>query len=301
MRQVIQSAVNYSEGRRPEVIEAIVDAARRASDAVIADYSADVDHNRMVVTYLGGPENIRQAVFASAQVAVEQIDLRTHKGAHPRIGAVDVVPLVPIQGITIDECVELSRLIGSDFANKLGISVYFYEYSAASSSRAKLPDIRRGGFELLAQGELTGDREPDLGPHHVHATAGATVIGARGPLVAYNINLETRDMEVARAIIRKIRSGEAGLTGVKSMSVWLAAQSRAQVSMNLTQPDITPVPPVFEFVRSEARNAGAEVAESEFIGLVSERYLAPMAPDQLRATHLKPTQILEYWIEKMGQ
>jgi len=296
MRQTIQSAVNYSEGRRPEVIDAIVDAARGASDAIVADYSWDTDHNRMVVTYIGGPEDIRRAVFASARVAVEMIDLRTHTGAHPRIGAVDVVPLVPIQGITMDACVELSRIIGADFADKLGVPVYLYECSAASGHRTKLPDIRRGGFEALAQGELTGDREPDLGPHKAHPTAGAVVIGARGPLVAYNINLETRDMEGARSIVRKIRSGEAGLTGVKSMAVWLAAQSRAQVSMNLTRPDVTPVPPVFEFVRSEASKAGVEVAESEFIGLVSERYLAPMTPADLKATHLKPTQILEHWL-----
>lgn len=295
MRQIIQSAVNFSEGRRPDVIEAIVDAACMASDAVIADYSWDTDHNRAVVTYLGGPEDIRQAVFASAKVAVELIDLRTHRGAHPRIGAVDVVPLVPIQGISMDECVELSHLIGADFAGKLCVPVCFYECSSLSD-RCKLPEIRRGGFESLCGCELIGERKPDLGPCIVHPSAGLTVIGARGPLVAYNINLDTQDMEVARAIVRKIRSGDAGFEGVKSMAVWLGAQARAQVSMNLTRPEITPVPPVFEFVRSEARKRGVEVAESEFIGIVSRRFLGDMTPDQMKAVQLKETQILEYWL-----
>jgi glutamate formiminotransferase / 5-formyltetrahydrofolate cyclo-ligase len=299
MRQVIQSAVNFSEGRRPEVVAAIVDAARQASEVMVADYSADVDHNRMVVTFLGGPEDIRQAVFASAKVAVELIDLRLQKGAHPRIGAVDVVPLVPIQGITMDECVELSRLIGADFADKLGVPVCFYERSALSDRR-RLPEIRRGGFEALCGCDLTGERKPDLGPCRVHPAAGITVIGARGPLVAYNIDLETQDMEIARAIVRKIRSGEAGLAGVKSMAVWLAAQSRAQVSMNLTQPDVTPVCPVYEFVQSEARELGVEIAESEFIGLVSQRYLGSMSRDDLKAWHLKDTQILEHWVDNLG-
>ena len=299
MRQFIQSAVNFSEGRRSDVIEAIVDAARRASNVIIADYSADADHNRMVVTFLGGPDDIRQAIFASAKVAVELIDLRVHEGAHPRIGAVDVVPLVPIQGITMDECVELSRLIGADFADNLGVPVCFYEYSALSD-RCRLPEIRRGGFESLLGCDLTGDRKPDLGPCRVHPSAGMTAVGARGPLVAYNINLDTHDLEVARAIVRKIRSGEAGLTCVKSMAVWLAAQSRAQVSMNLTQPDVTPVPPVFEFIQSEARTLGVEVAESEFIGLVSQRYLGSMSREDIKAWHLKDAQILEHWIESMG-
>ena len=212
MRQIIQSAVNFSEGRRSEVIEAIVDAARGASDVVVADYSADADHNRMVVTFLGGPDGIREAVFASAECAVELIHLPTHKGAHPRIGAVDVVPLVPVQGVSMSECVDLSRLIGTDFADRLGVPVCFYEYSALSD-RSKLPDIRRGGFEALLEGELTGHRKPDLGPSRAHGSAGVTVLGARGPLVAYNINLDTSDMHATRAIVRTIRSGEAGLTG----------------------------------------------------------------------------------------
>lgn len=297
MHQVIQSAVNFSEGRDTAVVEAIVDAARRASGAIIADYSSDVDHNRAVVTFLGGPDDIRHAVFAAAKCAIESIDLRTHSGAHPRIGAVDVVPLVPIYGVTMDECVDLSRLVAGDFADKLGVPVCFYECSALSTSRCKLLDIRRGGFEALCGCDLTGHRQPDLGPCRAHPSAGMTVIGARGPLVAYNVNLDTRDMDVARAIVRKIRSGEAGLQGVKSMSVWLAAQSKAQVSMNLTQPEVTPVSEVYRFIEGEARGMGVERAESEFIGIVSERFLGGMTPEQLNATGFKETQVLEYWID----
>ncbi|MCX6376778.1 MAG: glutamate formimidoyltransferase, partial [Armatimonadetes bacterium] len=189
---------NFSEGRDRSVAEAIAQAARTASDAVVADCSCDCDHNRMVLSLLGGPEEIRSAVFAAARAAVELIDLRTHQGAHPRIGAVDVVPLVPIGGVTMHECVHLSRLIGGDVAEKLGVPVYFYERSAIKSHRVNLHDIRKGGFERLVEAEtLEGDHAPDLGPHKAHPSAGAVVIGARGPLVAFNVNLQTEDMEIA--------------------------------------------------------------------------------------------------------
>jgi glutamate formiminotransferase len=250
----------------------------------------------MVLTLLGGPEAIRGAVFAAAKRAVELIDLRKHRGAHPRLGAVDVIPLVPIREITMDECVDLSRLIGADIADGLGVPVFFYERSATAARRANLADIRRGGFEALAARELVGDRAPDLGPPRVHPSAGAVVIGARGPLIAYNVNLDTQDTEIARAIARKIRSGEAGLVGVKSIAVWLAAQSRAQVSMNVTKPDETALRQVFEFVEAEARTLGVEGLESEIIGLVSRKYLAGTSPELLNAKTFKPTQILEYWL-----
>lgn len=296
MRQVIQSAVNFSEGKNQSVVDAIVSAARIRSPAVVADYSSDADHHRSVVTFLGEPQDIRSAVFASAKVAVESIDLRRHKGAHPRIGAVDVVPLVPIRGVTMDECVLLSREIAGDFADKLHVPVYLYERSALALHRLKLPDIRRGGFEALSAGSLDGDRLPDMGPTTCHPMAGAVVVGARGPLVAYNIDLDSQDMKVPQAIVRKIRSGESGLTGVKAMSVHLNSRSRVQVSMNLTQPDETPVEPVFEFVEAEAKALGVSVAESEFIGLVSMRYLPAEPRETIKALRLRDTQILEYWL-----
>lgn len=288
---LIQCVPNFSEGRDEAVVEAIVSAARGASEGKIADYSFDPDHNRMVLSLLGSPEEIRQAVRAATDQAVKLIDLRSHSGAHPRIGAADVIPLVPITGVTMEDCVVLSYEIGHDLA-ELGVPIYFYEESAALAHRCNLADVRRGGFERLAETPLIRECAPDLGPPAVHPTAGATVIGARGPLVAYNVNLNCEDMEIAQAIVRKIRCGEAGLEGVKSMSVPLATRGKSQVSMNITRPELTPLNQVFEFVESQACGLGIE---SEIIGLVSERYLG-CTPQELKATDFKETQILEYWL-----
>jgi glutamate formiminotransferase len=288
---MIQCVPNFSEGRNEAVVEAIVSAARGASEVAIADYSFDPDHNRMVLSLLGTPEEIRAAVHAAAEQATKLIDLRSHIGAHPRVGAVDVVPLVPIRGVTMEDCVVLSYEIGHDLAD-LGIPVYFYEESATAAHRTNLSHIRRGGFEGLSQHHLDHDWAPDIGPHEAHAAAGASVVGARGPLVAYNVNLNTQDMEIAQAIVRKIRSGEAGLEGVKSMSVWLATQGKSQVSMNITKPHLTSLKQVFDFVESRAADIDAE---SEIIGLVSERFLGSTS-EELNAPRFKETQILEYWL-----
>ena len=297
MQPIIQCVPNFSEGRDSEVVESIVRAAGRASPVRITDYSSDPDHNRLVVTLLGGPADVRQAVLAAARQAVELIDLRRHTGAHPRIGALDVVPLVPVRGITMHECVELSYDIGKDISEGLGLPVYFYERSAIKSHRVNLADIRRGGYEhLVEEGELTDDHTPDMGPHEAHLTAGATVVGARGPLVAYNINLDTPDLEVSRAIVKKMRSGEARLEDVKSMSVWLASRGKVQVSMNVTRPDITPLRDVYRYVQAEARNLGVEVAESEIIGLIPRRFLDGTSPEELKAAGFKDSQILDNWL-----
>ena len=298
MQQVIQCVPNFSEGRDQAVIEAIVNAVRNEPEVKVIDYSSDPDHNRMVLTLLGGPEDIRKAIFAAARKAIELIDLRKHTGAHPRIGAVDVVPVVPIQDVTMADCIDLSYRIGHDLAEDLGIPVYYYERSAIKSHRVNLPDIRKGGFEhLVEEVELTGRHTPDLGPHRAHPTAGAVVVGARGPLIAYNINLNFQDMEVARAIVRKIRSGEADLEGVKSMSVWLAAKSMVQVSMNITRPDVTPLKEVFNFVQAEAHSLGIEVVESEIIGAIRLNDLAGTSPQELKVVDFKDSQIIENWLK----
>lgn len=297
MNPIIQCVPNFSEGRNPAIVESIIKTAEQASSARVIDYSFDPDHNRMVVTLLGNPEEIHLAMFAAASRAVELIDLRSHTGAHPRIGAVDVVPLVPIQGITMDECVELSHRIGEDIGRKLGVPVYYYEQSAVKSNRINLPDIRKGGFErLVSEGTLAGNYAPDAGPNKVHPSAGAMVVGARGPLVAYNINLDSQDMEIARAIVKKMRGGEAGLEGVRSMSVFLTTRSMAQVSMNITRPDVTPMRDVYRFVETDAKNLGVEVAESEIIGVVLQRFLDGTSPEELKAVTFKDSQILDNWL-----
>lgn len=295
MGAIVQCVPNFSEGREKLTVEAIVKAAVEASAARVIDYSADPDHNRMVVTLLGEPTEIRYAVLAAAERAVKLIDLRHHSGAHPRIGAVDVIPLVPLRGITMQECIDLSYEIGKDIAEKLHIPVYFYEYSARSSSRRNLAEIRRGGFEGLRDGDMTGDRAPDLGPHSVHPTAGATAIGARGPLIAYNINLDTTDMEICQSIVQTVRR-EKKHEGVKAIAVWLATQSRVQVSMNLTRPELTPIKEVYDFVKSEADKYGVRIQESEIIGVLPANALDGVEKSAIRAWRLKESQILDSWL-----
>jgi glutamate formiminotransferase len=281
-----------------DVVESIAHAAEGAFCARVIDCSSDPDHNRMVLTLLGALDEIRASVLASASRAVELIDMREHAGAHPRVGAADVVPIVPVRDISMAECIALSRLVGHDIADKLGVPVYFYEQSATASRRVSLPDIRRGGYErLAAEGDLEGDLSPDLGPHRVHPTAGATVIGARTPLIAYNINLATPDMRIAREIVRKLRSGEGGLTGVRSISVWLAARSLAQVSMNITRPDLVSMQDVYRFVESEVRRRGVEIAESEIIGAIRLHDLQGTSPSELRAIRFRESQIIDNWLD----
>ena len=295
MTSIIQCVPNFSEGRNPYTVEAIVQAAAIAPTACVVDYSSDPDHNRMVVTLLGDPQGIKKAIFESAKRAIELIDLRKHTGAHPRIGAVDVIPLVPIKEITLEDCVKLSYEIGREIAEKLCVPVYFYEYSALTPARRNLAYIRRGGYESLRDNGISGERAPDIGPHQVHPSAGATAIGARDPLVAYNVNLETTDMEVCRSIVNKVRE-EMKPYGVKAIAVWLATRSQAQVSMNLTKPELTPLKMVYQFVEAEARKYGIDIAESEIIGVISSKVLDGTDREAIKAFKLKDSQILENWL-----
>ncbi|MCL6518471.1 MAG: glutamate formimidoyltransferase [Armatimonadetes bacterium] len=299
MSAIIQCVPNFSEGRNESVIQAIVDAVRTVKSVTLADYSSDPDHNRLVVTFLGGPEGIREAVLAATARAVELIDMQKHTGGHPRIGAADVIPLVPIRGITMAECVSISHELGQEIAETLGVPVYFYEKSAIKAHRTNLADVRRGGYERLAEVGLEGERAPDVGPKRLHPSAGAVVVGARGPLVAYNVNLQSDDMEIAADIARKVRNDNAHLPGVKAISVWLESRSKAQVSMNVTRPDFVALPRIFNFIVGEVRKYDVEVDESELIGLVSQKYLDGASPTDLRLRDFKPTQILEYWLRRI--
>ena len=293
---VIQCVPNFSEGRSRATLDAIVDSARAASTARIIDYSLDPDHNRAVVTLLGAPGEIRDAVLAAAHKAIETIDLRHHDGEHPRIGAVDVIPLVPIAGITLQECAEIACEIGQELSHRLDLPIYFYEHSARCEHRANLPDVRRGGFERLCELGMTGDRAPDCGPSAPHPSAGATVVGARNPLIAYNVNLRTTDLEIAREIVRSIRSGEADLTGVRSIAVWLASRSLVQVSTNITRPDLSSIQQVFTYVSEQAEKLGVAVAESEIIGAIRRRHLDGATPERIKAVSFKEEQIIDNWL-----
>jgi len=297
--RIIQCIPNFSEGRRPEVVREIVNAITKASGVRVVDYSMDVDHNRSVVTFIGEPEDVRRSAVAGARAAVGLIDLNRHVGEHPRIGAIDVLPVVPIEGVTMDEAVALSHKIGADIARQLLLPVYFYENSARDASRTNLADIRRGGFEALKHRALEGDRLPDAGPARAHATAGAVVVGARGPLVAFNVNLATDDVAVARAIAARIRavrdSGEA-MPGVKAIGVYLKSRNLAQVSMNITQPDKVSMQAVYSFVEAEARAAGLETLESELIGAIRCESQMGGSCASMKMGELARARIIESWV-----
>lgn len=297
--KIIQCVPNFSEGRRPEVVRSIVDAIKSAGNAKVVDFSLDTDHNRSVVTIVGEPEAVKLAVLAGAAKAVELIDMRKHKGEHPRIGAIDVIPVVPVIGCTMAECVALSYEIGRELVENLQIPVFFYEQSAKMSHRTNLAAIRKGGYEGLARDGLTGDRHPDIGPTSLHPTAGATVVGARGPLIAFNVNLKTDDLSIARKIalkIRRLRDEGRGMAGVKAMGVKLRSRGIVQVSTNITQPHVTSIYKVFSFVEDEARKMGVEVAQSELIGVLRQETLIEAVCDAIHLPRIPESHILDNWL-----
>jgi glutamate formiminotransferase len=301
MSVLIQSAINVSEGRRPAIIEAVAEAVRSTPGATLADYSADPDHNRMVITVLGGLSAVMDAAVAVARVAVRAIDLRSHTGVHPRLGAVDVVPLTPLRDISLEECVFASRDIGAQIAEELEVPVYYYEASADPARPSQLPNIRAGGFEGLFTAPLDGARRPDAGPATPHPTAGAVIVGARGPLVAYNVNLFEGDSHLARRIARSVREARAErpeLTGVRALGLSLPSAGIAQVSMNVTRPDVTPLPPIFDFVSELARSAGMASCKSEIIGLVTRRCLGE-DPERISWKQYRESQVVDYWLGRL--
>ncbi len=294
MVAIVESVPNFSEGRRREVIEAIVSSMRAVQGIKILDVESDTDHNRSVVTFIGDKMAIQEAAFIGAKMASELIDLTKHKGQHPRIGALDVLPFVPISGVTMRECVEIANKVGSRIGSELNIPVYLYESAARVPGRTNLEDVRRGEFEGLREAILKDDsRVPDYGPRRIHPTAGAMAVGARMPLVAFNVNLKTSDVAVAKAIAKKIRTSSGGFPKVKALGLMLAAKGVAQVSMNLTDYTVTGIPTVFEAIRKEAAARGVEILESEVIGLVPLDAVCDVARMALKVPTFASGQILE--------
>lgn len=290
---LVECVPNFSEGRRPEVIEAIVAPLCGRPGVRLLDRRADPDHNRLVVSLVGDPEPLAAALLESCRAAVAAIDLRTHRGAHPRIGAVDVVPFVPVRHCTMQECVELARAFGRRFHRATGVPVYFYEEAALRPDRRNLEDVRRGQFEAL-RGEIgRPERAPDVGEPAVHPSAGATAVGARRFLVAFNVNLASRDLAVAKAIAKAVRASGGGLPHVKAVGVDLADRGMVQVSMNLTDHAATPLHLALERVRSEARARGVEVAETEIYGMVPAAAMLDAASHYLQAAGFDPAQVIE--------
>jgi glutamate formiminotransferase len=290
---IIECIPNVSEGRRPEIVEALADAIRRTPGVRLLDHSSDASHNRSVFTLVGEAGSLTQAILALFERAVAEIDLRQQAGEHPRVGAVDVVPFVPIEGVTMEDCVRLAKAVGAAVADRFGIPVFLYEEASDNPLRKNLEDIRRGEFEGLAAKMASPGWAPDFGPAAPHPSAGASVIGARMPLIAYNINLNTDRLDVARKIAAAIRHSSGGLRYVKAMGVKVEDRHLAQVSMNLTNYQKTPIFRVFEMVRREAARYGVTILESEIVGLVPSAALVGAAEYYLQLERFGADQILE--------
>ncbi|GAB4465937.1 MAG: hypothetical protein Kow0070_28600 [Anaerolineales bacterium] len=291
MPPLIECIPNFSEARRPEVIDQIVAAVQSVPEVKFLDRSSDLDHNRTVLTFAGPPLAVEEAAFRAIRAAAELIDLDQHTGEHPRIGAADVVPFVPLKDITMQECVEIARRVGQRVGEELGIPVYLYEAAATRPDRANLENIRRGQYEgLKTEIETNPERKPDFGPSKL-SKAGATVIGARNPLIAYNIYLTTSDVEIAKKIAKAVRHSSGGLRYVKALG--LLVEGRAQVSMNLTNFHETPLARVVEFVRREAERYGVGIHHSELVGLIPQEALVDAAVWYTQLDGFDKEQILE--------
>lgn len=294
MPKIVECIPNFSEGRNPATVQALIAAVGSVPGVRLLDRTSDPDHHRSVLTFAGDPNAVAEAAFQAIQIATKLIDLRNHTGAHPRIGATDVVPFVPIQGSTMDDCVQLARRLGERVGTELKIPVFLYEQAAGHPDRTRLEVIRQGGPSGL-EARMATDRNwhPDFGPPRLHESAGAVVIGARQPLIAFNVNLNSPDLNIAKTIARTIRQSNGGLPCVKAIGVALASRGIVQVSMNLTDYRVTSMATAFHAVRAQSAKAGVEIAESELIGLVPQAALDQAASSLLQIRRFDSTQILE--------
>ena len=293
MKKIIECVPNFSEGARKDVIDDIVSAVSEAKGAQVLDISSDPDHNRSVLTMVGDEQGLKDAILILFEKAIEHIDLTKHKGEHPRMGAVDVVPFVPIKGVTMDDCVALSKEIGELVANKFDIPVYLYEESASSPERESLPKIRKGQFEGFFEKIKQPEWKPDFGPQEVHPTAGVVAIGARMFLIAYNVYLSTDNVEIADKIAKAIRHISGGLRYVKALGMMIEERKLTQVSINLVDYQKTPIYRVFELIRAEARRYGVHIVDSEIVGMVPSEALIDTAQYYLQLAGFSSSQVLE--------
>ena len=287
---MIECVTNFSEGCDREIVGAIVEAIRNVAGVVVLGWESDADHNRSVVTFAGPTDAVVQAAVSGAGKAAELIDLTQHQGEHPRVGAADVIPFVPLDGGTLEECVEAAHRAGAQIWKGFGVPVYFYEAAALTPGRQRLEKIRRKGFDGLP---------PDIGTIQAHPTAGGSMIGARPILIAYNVLLETDDAGIARAIAKKIRESSGGFPHVKAIGLYLASHGRAQVSMNLTRFDETPLDQVLETIETEAARMGTTVAAGELIGFIPRRAFEMWPSFFKRAANFEPSRIIENRIEQL--
>ncbi len=293
MTKILECVPNFSEGRDIEKIEKIVQPFRGREGVKLLDYQRDEDHNRCVVTVVGEPEPLKTAVLEAMEAAIAAIDMRMHRGQHPRMGAVDVVPFIPVRGVAMPEAIALSRQVAEAAAQRLNLPIFLYEESATAAHRRNLADVRKGQFEGMAEKIRQPGWTPDFGPDEIHPSAGVTAMGARMPLVAYNVNLGTANLEIANDIARKIRHLSGGLRYCKALGIDLKDRGIVQVSINMTDYTRTALYRVFELIRIEARRWGVPVVGSEIVGLVPMGALIDTAAYYLQLENFKTDQVLE--------
>ena len=294
MKTLVECVPNFSEGRDSSVIDAIAAAIRSVPAILLLDRSSDPDHNRSVITMAGERQAVLEAALRAVGKAAELIDLRKHLGEHPRIGATDVLPFVPVSGVALEDCAALARTAGREIWQRYKIPIYFYEAAATRPERANLATVRKGGFEALREAaQHDPNRVPDIGKPRLHPSAGAVAVGARKFLIAYNINLDTHDLEIARRIARSIRHSSGGQPFVKAIAVNLRSRGLAQVSMNLTDFEQTPLQSVFARVKSEAARHGVAIAGSEIVGLIPQRALESTSAGDLLLENFSVDQVFE--------
>ncbi len=297
MNPIVECIPNFSEGKRQDVIEAIADTIRSVEGVRLLDYSADKNHNRSVFTFIGNPKAVAEAAFLSCKKAAELIDMTKHKGEHPRMGATDVIPFVPVKDITVEECIELSKKLGERIANELSIPVFLYEDSATKPERKNLANIRKGQFEGMAEKVKDPQWAPDFGKPKIHPTAGVVAVGTRMPLIAYNINLDTSDIKIADTIAKLIRERSGGLKNVRAIGVMLEDRNLAQVSINMVNYEKTALYRAFEMVKMEARRYGVNIVGSEIVGLTPMKALIDVAEHYLQLENFDSNkQILENYL-----
>jgi glutamate formiminotransferase len=298
---LIECVPNFSEGRDERCINALESAVSSVKGSVVLHRTSDRDHNRSVITFVGNPQSVIESAVRAAAIAMERINLNRQAGVHPRVGALDVLPFVPLEGATLGQCAEIAREAGQRIWNELQIPIYFYEAAALRPDRVRLEEVRRGEFELLRNyGPQDETRRPDIGGPALHPTAGAIITGARKLLIAFNINLRTANLTVAKDIARRIRASSGGFPAVKALGLPLASRSLVQVSMNLTDFEQTPPRVVYAEVSRLAAVAGVEIEESELIGLIPRKALEKTSPEELKLQQFDPQRILENRLESLG-
>jgi glutamate formiminotransferase len=292
--RLVECVPNFSEGRKTETVERLAQAISSMPTACVLDTHIDPDHNRSVITFVATPEMVVAAAFGAVKLAAELIDMRQHQGVHPRLGATDVLPFIPIGGVTMDDCVALAHSAGERIARELSIPVFFYERAALKPDRVNLEDVRRGALELLReQIAVNPERTPDLGPLMVHESAGAIAVGARPFLIAFNVNLKSRDVSVAKAIAHSVIARHGGLPFVKALGFELSTRGLVQVSMNLVNYEATGMAQAYDAVRDEAARLGVEVFSTEIVGLVPKKALDTDAEYFKKLENLTADKILE--------